>query len=411
MTTSSIDRMPTKALGEAFACIDARIGALAPEEVAIGSALGRALAQDVVATEDSPAFDRAGMDGFALRGDETVGASAYNPLPFRLSDRSKALAPGMAMQVSAGDRLPAGADAIVPAEFTQMAAAGMLEVIEAVPAGHDVERQASHFARGTVLLRAGRCLRAADLGLLGAGRIERLAVIRRPRVAVFSRASEMDSAEAAGGLAMLRSLIERDGGRVIDARRLTRSQAAIRQAITDADADLVLLDGGPERGRDREAAHAFAEAGGLEIAEIALSPGGSVALGHIAEGGWAFSLPAGLSSLFWAYEVVIGRAVRRLAGRDPAWPFHSRAMPLARKIVSAIGVTEICSIRCREDGFAEPLSGLAHSDPRLVTEAEGFVMLSEGSEGMPAGSTVQIHLFDGASRQARSEIQATTHRA
>jgi molybdopterin molybdotransferase len=400
--------MPTKALDEAFACIDARIRALAPEEVAIGDACGRVLAQDVVATEDSPPFDRAGMDGFALRGDETVGASAYNPLSFRLSERSNALAPGMAVQVSAGDRLPAGADAIVPAEFTQMAATGMVEVIEAVPAEHDVERQASHFARGTVLLRAGRCLRATDPGLLGAGRIERIAVIRRPRVAVFSRAGAMDPAEAAGPLAMLRSLIERDGGHIVDARPLTRSQAAIRQAITGTDADLVLVDGGPERGRDREAAHAFAEAGSLEFAEIALNPGGSVALGHVAERGWAFSLPAGLPSLFWAYEAVIGRAVRRLAGRDPAWPFLSQVMPLARKIVSTIGVTEFCSIRRREDGSAEPLSGFARSDPRLVTEADGFVMVPEGSEGMPAGSTVQVHLFDGAARPAPSQIRTGT---
>jgi molybdopterin molybdotransferase len=411
MTTNPIDRMPMKALDEAFACIDARIGALGPEEVAIGSALGRVLAQDVVATEDSPGCDRAGMDGLALRSDETVGASAYNPLSFRLSDRSEALAPGMAMQVRAGERLPAGADAIVPAEFTQMAAPGLVEVIEAVPAEHDVERQASHFARGTVLLRTGRCLRAADLGLLGAGRIERLAVIRRPRVAILSRVSEMEPAGPAGGLAMLHSLIERDGGRVVDARQIARSQAAIRQAITDADADLVLLDGGPERGRDRDAAHAFAAAGGLEIAEIALGPGGSVALGRITEGGWAFSMPAGLCSSFWAYEAVIGRAVRRLAGRDPAWPFHSRAMPLARKIVSAIGVTDICSIRCREDGFAEPLSGLARSDPRMVTEADGFVVVSEGSEGMSAGATVQVYLFDGASRQVRPESQALPHKA
>jgi molybdopterin molybdotransferase len=407
MDSGAIDRLPTKSLDEVLERIGSVISPLGPEELAADDALHRVLAQDVLATVEFPAFDRAGIDGLALRADETVGASPYNPLAFRRSDRTDELAPGAAAQVSAGDRLPAGADAVVPPEFFQAGMAGVVEVIDTVPPEHEVERKASHFSAGTVLLRAGRCLRPPDLGLLGAGGVDRVAVVRRPRIVILSRAGASITADggAPGDLAMLQALVERDGGCVIGMHRVDRAQAAIQKSIADVDADVVLLEGGPERGRDRGAVAAFADAGRLDIAEIALNPGGSVALGRTAKGAWAFSLPAGLVSSFCAYEAVIGRAIRRLSGRSLAWPYQQREMTLARKIVSTIGITEFCTIRCSADGVAEPLSGYARANPRWITEADGFVVIPEGSEGMSTGSAVQVYLFDGSSDPTKPDMR------
>lgn len=386
MTAHPIDRLPTRSYADCIGWIDAQVAALAPEELAVSDTLRRVLARDEVAARDFPPVDRVTIDGVALQSADTIGASAYNPLTFRISDRDDQVLPGTAIQVRAGDSLPAGADAVAPLEFAQPGVPGTIDVIEAVPAEHEVERKAGHFTHSTVLLRAGRCLRAADLGLLAAGGLDRIAVIRQPRIAVAVREGD------ASDVTMLRALIERDGGTVVATERIARTPAAIRQAIAAAGADVVLVVGGPERGRDRDAAAAFSDAGKLEIAEIAVSPGGSVAIGCLTAG-WAFSLPASLASSFWAYEAVVGRAVRRLAGRPSALPLQRRDMTLARKIVSTIGVTEFCGVRCRDDGTAEPLSRYARSNPRAVIEADGFVIVAEGSEGMPAGATAQVHLF------------------
>jgi molybdopterin molybdotransferase len=118
-------------------------------------------------------------------------------------------------------------------------------------------------------------------------------------------------------------------------------------------------------------------------------------MGRTAAGTRVFSLPDTPSSCFWAYEALIGRAIRRLAGRDPALPFPRREMKLTRKIVSTIGVTEICPVQRRTDGSVEPLLEHAPSNLRMVTQADGFVTVGEGSEGIPADTVVPVHLFEG----------------
>jgi molybdopterin molybdotransferase len=383
MGLDSTDRMPCRSVDDATGWIDSRIAPLPPEEVAAPDALGRVLATDAVSTVAFPPFDRAAIDGVALRADETVGAGAYNPLSFRLCDGAATLPMGAAARVRAGDRLPEGADTVAPPEFAQPGAAGMVDLIEAVPADNEVERRASHFARDAVLVPAGRCIRPPERGLLALGGVDRITVVRRPRVAIILAGADMDAG-------LLQPLIERDGGRVVDVRRAAR--ADIRQALSAADADAVLVTGGPDRGRDREMAVALAASGELAIAEVALSPGGAV-LGRTAGGAWAFSLPRAPSSCYWTYEILVGRAIRRLAGHSPDLPFRTGEMTLARKIVSAIGVTEICPVRRLGDGSVDPLSGYARANLRAVTQADGFVVVAEGSEGMPAGSVVSVYLF------------------
>jgi len=391
MTINPIDRMATRSLNDVIGWIDSRIARLAAEKVVATGAVDRILAEDAVAAVEFPPFDRAGIDGVALRAVETVGASAYNPLGFHVTDGSGALAAGTAAQLCAGDRLPAGADAIVPPELAQPGATGTLDIIDAVPPEYEVERRASHFARGTVLVAAGRCVRAADLGLLAIGGAEQVAVVQRPRVAIMLTARD---AAAAINATTLRPLLERDGGHIVKASGIEWTRTAIQQAISDSAADVVLLAGGPDRGRDREVGAAVAGAGTLDIAEVALSPGGSIAIGRTAAGSWVFALPGTPSSCLWAYEALIGRAIRRLAGRNPALPFRRYGLKLARKIVSIIGVTEIWPVRGKDDGSVEPLSGYVRSSLRAVTEADGFVIVAEGSEGMPAGSVVPVHLFN-----------------
>lgn len=395
MTASPIDKIPTRSLADVIGWIDSQITRVAPEDLTAPSGLNRVLVNDAVAAADFPPFDCAAIDGVAVHAAETVGASAYNPLGFRVSDAPDTLVAGTAVRVGAGDPLPGGADAVVPPEFTQPGATGSVEILEAVPPEHGVERKAGHFMRGTVLLRAGRCLRPADLGLLAVGGVAKVTVVQQPRIAMVlaGRGGKPADAAAAANAAMLRPLLERDGARIVGSHRIDRTTAAIREALSAPGLDAVLVVGGPDEGRDRETAGALAETGELAIGEVALSPGGSIAMGRTANGTLVLSLPDTPSSCFWAYEVLIGRAIRRLAGRDPASPFRQREMRLGRKIVSMIGVTEICPVRRRDDGSVEPLVEYVRSNLRAVTQADGFVIVAEGSEGVPAGSVVTVHLF------------------
>src|SRR5262249_35423616 len=148
----------------------------------IADALGRVLVHDVMTGVDLPEFDRAAADGFAVRADETVGASVYNPLSFRAVAGLDDLPSATGVLVHAGDRLPRGADAVVTPDQLGDASHGTCSILEPVVAGAYLERTGSQAVRGSRLAPAGRKLRAADIGLLAAAGLGRVAVVRRPRV-------------------------------------------------------------------------------------------------------------------------------------------------------------------------------------------------------------------------------------
>jgi molybdopterin molybdotransferase len=281
----------------------------------------------------------------------------------------------------------------VPPELTQSGPTGTVEILETVAPESEIERRASHFARGTTVLRSGRRLRPPDVALLATACVEHVIVTRRPRVALVLAAGAAMAGDAESSASILQPLVARDGGALVGITRVERTAAAIRQAALAAAADTVLVVGGPSRGRDGDAGAALADGGKLDVAELALSPGGSLAFGRTGGGAWLFALPAASAACFWAYEMIVGRAVRRLAGRDPVLPFRQVAMRLTRKLVSAIGMTEICPVR-RQEGGVEPLSGFSPFNLLALGRADGFVIVAEGSEGMPAGTVVPVHLFD-----------------
>ncbi len=386
----------------AIAWIDANMAATAAEEVALAEAAGRVAAQPILAASAVPAFDRAATDGIAVRAGETLGANSYNPLSFRLASARESLPAQAAVRLDAGDRLPGGADAILPLDHVSLdAAAGRCEIIEPAVSGSLIERAGSHAALGAMLLAPGRRLGPPEIGLLAAAGVRHLPVIRRPKVRVLLAGRGLarpDGALSPGMIGdvdgpLLRSLIERDGGVVRDLRPIERDCESLRAALASGGADIVLLAGGTGPGADDFAAEALAAAGELAIHGVALQPGGSAGMGRLGTGAPVFLLPGTPVDCLWAYELLAGRAIRRLAGRNPALPFRSREMRLDRKIVSNIGMTEICPMQCAE-GQAGPIASFAEAGLMAVARADGFVIVPEGSEGLAAGAAVTVYLFD-----------------
>jgi molybdopterin molybdotransferase len=366
-----------RSVDEAAAWIDAHIRPLAPETVPVAAASGRILAAAVPATADEPAQARARIDGMAVRADETVGANAYNPLGFRTLAAGEALVPGAAVRLRAGDPLPTGADAVVPFDYVQPGSGDRFEVIKPVGPGHEVEPAGSHYRRGAVLLPAGRRLGAAALGLLVQAGLGEVAVVRQPRVALVA---------APGPTAtLLQGLIVRDGGAVEVSRR------PLAEALTARGSDAVIYAGGSSREGDDEASRALADSGELSIREVALYPGQAMAIGRTAGQVVVFLLPGEAAACLWAYEMIVGRAIRTLAGGEVALPFRSQPMTTARKIVSRIGATEICPVRRVDDATVEPLAELPRESLIAAAASDGFVIVPEASEGFAAGASVTVY--------------------
>src|SRR5947207_1221114 len=134
-------------VADVFKLLDERVRPLAAEEVDLHGAAGRVLAADVSADVAVPSFDRAAMDGFALRAAETFGASAYNPLEFAVVGVSLpgrpftgTVGPGQAVRIMTGAPLPAGTDAVLQAEAAEEVG-DRLRISEAVPPSRHVGRR------------------------------------------------------------------------------------------------------------------------------------------------------------------------------------------------------------------------------------------------------------------------------
>src|SRR5262249_40904666 len=110
-----------------------------------------------------------------------------------------------------------------------------------------------------------------------------------------------------------------------------------------------------------------------------------------------FLLPGTPVACLWTYELLTGRAIRRLGGLDPSLPFPSRMMTTERKIVSEVGMTEVCPVQRVDEDTIKPMASFAGAGLRAATQADGFVILPEGSEGYAQGAPVLVYLYDEAS--------------
>jgi molybdopterin molybdotransferase len=128
---------------------------------------------------------------------------------------------------------------------------------------------------------------------------------------------------------------------------------------------------------------------------MALRPGETAGLGRTASGVPVVLLPGAPAACLWSYELFAGRAIRRLGGRGAEFPYRSREMITARKIVSAIGVTEICPVRSGLDDTVEPVPSFAETGLMAAVGANGFVVVPEGSEGHPQGARLTVYLYEG----------------
>jgi molybdopterin molybdotransferase len=366
--------------------IDVTTRRLPGEPVPLGDAAGRVLAEDCIAAASIPETDRAALDGFAVAAEDSVGTSAYNPLAIT------------AATVAAGDAMPAWADAVVPLDHAELDEGGRLVLVEAVAPGAYVEQQGAVAIAGVRLVAARTLLRGSHLALMALAGIDRAAAVRRPSVAMLMLEPPASQYLRDSNGPMIRATITRDGGSVTVSRNIVRDRAAVAAAIDAAEADLVLIIGGTGPGVEDHATAALAEVGTLAIRGVTLRPGETAGFGHTAGGVPVALLPGMPGACLWSYEMLAGRAVRRLAGRDPQLPFRQGRLTLAAKIVSSIGITEICPIKLgTAPDTAEPLPSFDEIGLMAATGGDGFVVVPEASEGFPSGATVPVYLYESLS--------------
>jgi molybdopterin molybdotransferase len=382
-------------LAEATAWVDAHAAALGAEAVEVDAAAGRVLRAALHAPADLPATDRAGEDGHAVRSRDTVGAGAYHPLPLALQAPGAPVGPVTAARVVAGAPLPPGADAVVPFGAAHEDGAS-LEVVVAIAEGAGVERRGQDLRAGAALLEAGRVLRAEDAALLACLGVPHVDVVRRPRVRlVIAGAKRGPTAPAPPDAAapLLAALVARDGGAVAELVA-GDDRSALAAAMAAPGVDAVLVAGRTGTGPDDVAPLALGDAGDLALHGVALRPGGSAGLGRVG-GVPVLLLPGDPLAGLCVYELLGGRLIRRLGGRAARLPHATCDVEVGRKIVSAVGVVDLCRVRL-VGGRVEPIGSVEHGGLASVARADGFVLVPAPLEGIAPGARVTVHLYGAA---------------
>ncbi|QDS96851.1 molybdopterin molybdotransferase MoeA [Adhaeretor mobilis] len=380
---------------------------LMQELISLSDAAGRVLAENVNSTVDVPQFRRAMMDGFALHAENTRGAGSENRLRLEIIGDcfpgeafAGEVAPGQAVRIMTGAPLPAGADAVLPAERCEFHDS-QLFVLDEIAAGKHVGTIGEDITAGTEVFQAGRQLRAQDVGVLSSIGCPAVKVVQRPRVRIVITGNELlptgttpagcQIADANGP--MLAALVNRDGGMTSGPDLVPDDRDAILAALK-SDAEVILVSGGSSVGQEDYAPTLLAEHGELGIHGIHMRPGSPTGMGTL-DGRLVILLPGNPVSCLCAYDFFAGRAIRQLGGRSANWPYRSVQGTVASKLMSPLGRLVYARVAFNpKNSWVEPITNSGSSVLSSTTRADGFVVIPADSEGYDEGTEVGVFLYD-----------------
>ena len=417
------------------------------EEVMLESALGRILADDVVAGVDVPSFDRSNYDGFAVRAVDTFGAREELPRSLVLLDEELAtgvvptteVAARQAASITTGGMLPRGADAVVMVEHTDVQEGldlqeradeqaegdgstdddGMRRLIvrRAVTPGFGVAFAGTDIARGETVLRCGEQLTSRETGVLAAIGADPVSVFRPVRVAIISTGDElippsepMQPARVFDSNArILADAVHELGGEPQYLGIVPDETDALRHSLHAAlkSADVVLLSGGTSKGQGDLSYHVVQELSdpGIVAHGVALKPGKPICLA-VSDGKPVVILPGFPTSAIFTFHEFVAPVIRRLAGQlgmSEEMPSVSKEMLDARmavKVNSEVGRTEymLVGLVHAADNKSEPSlvaypMGKGSGSVTTFSRADGFITIDRHQEIVEAGAPVRVQLL------------------
>jgi putative molybdopterin biosynthesis protein len=385
------------------------------ERVALGEALGRVVSAPVESPVDVPGFDRANVDGFAVRARDTAAAREDQPVRLRLTDEVltpgrvpvRTVGSGEATVIATGAMLPRGADAVVLVEQTEVCESGdeqWVRISAAVPAGGFVTFAGTDIGRGETVLRAGQVLTSREIGLLAAVGLAGVEVFRRPRIAVISTGDELippGGTPRPGGVydsnaAIVAAALEELGCEAVRLGIVPDDRDAQRDALRRGLAcDGVILSGGTSKGAGDLSYSVVAELAdpGVVVHGVAIKPGKPLCLA-VSAGKPAVILPGFPTSAIFTFRQFVAPMLRRMAGRPEQAPEQVEA-ELPIRVGSEPGRTEFLMVGLMRgaEGYAAYPMGKGSGAVSEFSLADGFIRIPANTERLPAGTRVRVEVL------------------
>ena len=392
---------------------------LSAERVELAAALGRVLAADLAAPIDVPPFDRANVDGFALRAADSTGATDTSPRQLSLNAEVIACghAPGIevksgtATTIATGGVVPRGADAVVMVEHTELIeSVPAIELRRAAAPGQFISYAGSDIARGETLMRKGQTVSSREIGMLAACGLAEVDVVRRPRVAVLSTGDELVSPGSPlrpGGVydsngAIVAAAVAEAGGVPVPFGAFPDDPPALEQAVRRAlaECDMVVLSGGTSKGAGDLSHRVVSQLGkpGILVHGVALKPGKPLCLA-VADGKPIVVLPGFPTSAIFTFHAFVAPIVRARAGLPPeaAQTLDAR-VPM--RVPSEMGRKEfvLVSLVAGDGGMMAFPSAKGSGAVTSFSQADGFIEIDALAAGLDAGTPARVTLIGNSAR-------------
>lgn len=357
------------------------------ERIAIEGSGSRVLAEDIISGIDIPHYRRAAMDGYAVRADDTAGASPSNPVTLREGTDC--------IRVHTGSPVPQDMDAVVMIEDT-LSSGGMVEIRAPVHPNKHVSMVGEDVRRGEVVFGCGHEIRACDVAMLAMLGVSEIHVYSRPEVAIIPTGSELVSMHDQVKDGMIRETnslmaglyLEKWGGIPIYRDIVIDDPYLIeKEILACANHDAIILCGGTSVGERDYVPRVIESVGNLLVHGVGLSPGKPTAFGMVGHTP-VLSLPGYPVACLISLLEFARPAICKL-GHAPVKPDRRLRARLGAKIASKIGYITYTRVRVA-DGAAHPVMTSGAGILSSVTRSDGFVIIREELEGLDDGDEVDV---------------------
>jgi molybdopterin molybdotransferase len=398
-------------VNEALERVLAACTPLPPERLPLGEALGRALAADVASRVDHPPWNNSAMDGFAVRAEDVMGATAEAPVQLPVSDDVPAgsfprgpLVSGTAVRVMTGAPVPAGASGVIRIEHTDGGREGSVRIRDDSDACRNIRQAGEDLRREETVLPSGLEVTPSVIGSLAAMAWPEVEVRAAPRVAILSNGDELadfdELDEVLAGRRIMNSneyglaaLIRSAGGIPLRLGIAPDDSDAVRRKIEQAPPfDALITSAGVSVG-DHDHVKSALDALGLEHGfwRVRMRPGSPITFG-VLRGRPVFGLPGNPVSVMVTFHQFVRPALRALAGQGRLRPLTIRARA-AEEMISPGGLTYFFRVRLEqgESGLEARLTGPQGSGIlRSMVTADALAIIPEERTRISAGEEIRL---------------------
>ena len=376
------------------------------EEIPIGETHKRVLAEDVMAYHDSPPFDKSAMDGFALKGENTFGASQSAPKEFKVIDTigagdfsSKTVGENEAIVIATGAPIPEGADAVIMKEYTTTEDDN-LTIYSQVTPGENVSPKSEDIRKGEKILSKNTFIRYQEMGLIASAGYDTVKVFKKPKVLVIITGNELveptkeeiDKAKIINSNQFtIKAMIE-DSGAIAEITHAGDTFDEVRSAVLDAseDYDVIMTTGGTAISKGDVVLDVVDDLGEILFHGVAIRPGKPAGAG-IVNGKMVFTLSGQPVAAMSQFDMFARKYLFELQGRPFDFEIVKRVSQL--KIPSQLGRTDF--IRAvSDDEYARHVLNRGSGIIRSMVEANSYIIIDENDEGYQKDDLVNVVFFN-----------------